>query len=110
MPISVKKNEVISWTYVTELIERMAEFFTKKYEFWISFERINSLGILIERSKNRIEKYKKSGVYKLVCKDCPKIYIGQTWKTFKKRIEEYMRCFINNNLGSAYSDIRYSDI
>jgi hypothetical protein len=37
-----------------------------------------------------------SGIYQLVCQDCPKMYIGQTRRTFKARYREYSHSFIHS--------------
>jgi hypothetical protein len=42
--------------------------------------------------------YNSSGIYQLVCQDCPKMYeyIGQTRRTFKARYREYSHSFIHS--------------
>lgn len=46
----------------------------------------------------------KLGVYKLVCKDFPKVDIGQKGKLFQKRIKEHLECCMKNIGGSALSE------
>lgn len=43
-----------------------------------------------KNNKDKIGKDKQSAVYKLVCKECPKVYIGQTGILCQKRIKEYL--------------------
>ena len=44
-----------------------------------------------------------SGVYKLVCENCDKVYIGQTGRSFYNRIKEHFRSYLNNDSLSNYS-------
>ena len=54
---------------------------------------------LIKTQTNKLE---KSGVYKLNCNDCPKTYIGQTGRCFRKRLKEHYSSYINKKLDSNY--------
>ena len=45
-----------------------------------------------------------SGPKGLTCKDCPKIYIGQTGRSFGKRIKEYYSNSVNNKNSSNYAN------
>lgn len=57
----------------------------------VSFKTTNKLGSLLkERQQTDSTVYDKSGVYKLNCSDCPKYYIGQTSRSFKKRFREHI--------------------
>lgn len=47
-PFLEKKNIYIWFTYVDGLSENIAQYFTTKYEFLVSFETINSSGNLIK--------------------------------------------------------------
>jgi hypothetical protein len=43
------------------------------------------------------DKFSLSGVYKLTCSDCKKVYIGQTVRDFLTRYNEHKRSFGNNS-------------
>jgi hypothetical protein len=47
--------------------------------------------------------YHLPGIYKLKCKDCPLIYIGQTGRTFTQRYKEHIAAIKHNKDSSAYS-------
>jgi hypothetical protein len=47
--------------------------------------------------------YNNSGIYQLKCLDCPKMYIGQTGRTFKPRYKEHLQATRNNRPDTGYS-------
>ena len=70
----------------------------------ISFRTCNTLGIHIKNNKSKTEKDNKSGVYELNCGSCNKIYIGQTGRTFKERVDEHFRSYRLKNKKSNYAN------
>lgn len=42
-----------------------------------------------------------SGIYKLQCKNCPKIYIGESGRDINTRLEEHLSSIRNNNINSS---------
>jgi hypothetical protein len=56
---------------------------------------------LLFNSKVVYSNMKKSGVYELMCDDCEMRYIGQTGRSFKTRMREHRRCFINYDNSSG---------
>ena len=59
----------------------------------IAFKTDNTIEKLLTRYRINNEtitsdKLKKSGVYQLTCKDCNKMYIGQTDSPFRIRFQE----------------------
>jgi GIY-YIG catalytic domain len=67
-----------------------------KHNFNICFKTDNNLCKFIKNNK--------SGVYKLSCGSCHKKYVGQTGRSFKKRISEHKRSFLNQKTDSTYSN------
>jgi len=39
----------------------------------------------------RLQERKKSGIYKITCKTCRKVYVGQTSRNLKSRFQEHIR-------------------
>nr|CAH7764687.1 unnamed protein product [Callosobruchus chinensis] len=73
-----------SITYIGQLTEDIS-LKLKKLDRNISFRCIDTLSNLIKNNKSKLNRNEKSGVYKLECVDCPKVYIGQSGRAFKHR-------------------------
>ncbi|MVN25614.1 hypothetical protein GO639_10705 [Staphylococcus aureus] len=54
--------------------------------------------------EDKTSKFEISGVYKLKCGTCPKVYIGQTGRTFRNRIQEHHKSYVNKKTNSTYSN------
>jgi dsDNA-specific endonuclease/ATPase MutS2 len=50
-----------------------------------------------------VNKYDKSGIYKITCQSCQKVYIGQTGRNLKTRFKEHIRSIRFNKDESAYA-------
>lgn len=101
---TVKTNTKYSLiTYIGQACNNIAQFF-KKLNINISFKTNNSTGKFIKNNKTKLDKNNKSGVYKLTCKDCPKTYIGQSGRSFSKRIKEHQASFIKRKTDSHYAN------
>ena len=70
----------------------------------VSFRTNNTISKYIKNNKSKVDKNKKSGVYKLNCGSCPKFYIGRTHRNFSVRISEHQRNFIKQNSYSTYAN------
>ena len=75
----------------------------KKENINIAFKTNNTIGKFLKNNKDKTDKTKKCGVYKLDCGSCPNSYVGQTGRTFGKRIKEHKRDFQYKKHNSAYS-------
>lgn len=53
--------------------------------------RDNKLGTLLGSTKDPVDNMSKSGIYKITCPDCNKIYIGQTRRNLETRFKEHIR-------------------
>ena len=78
--------------------------FLNKFNINVAYKTNNTLGKFIKNSKSKTDKNKKSGVYQLTCKDCPKTYVGQTGRNFQKRIHEHYQSFIKDKNDSNYAN------
>jgi hypothetical protein len=50
-----------------------------------------------------VNKYEKSGIYKITCQSCQKVYIGQTGRNLKTRFKEHIRSIRYKKDDSAYA-------
>ncbi len=66
------------------------------FNFNLAFKTINKLSKQIKNNKSKTDILQESGVYKLNCTDCNKVYIGQTGRSFETRIKEHRDDFVRN--------------
>ena len=64
----------------------------------------NNIGRFIKNNKEKTSNINKSGVYKLNCGTCTKEYIGQTGRSFKKRISGHLFAYTKQKTDSAYAN------
>lgn len=63
----------------------------RKFGFELVFtSRNNQLQTLLGSTKDPIDNLGKSGIYKITCDHCDKIYIGQTKRTLNTRFKEHI--------------------
>lgn len=93
-----------SLSYVDGISETIAKYFRNWFNYNISFKTRNNLSTFIKNNKDRTNKDNKSGVYKLTCNDCPMVYVGQTGRSFKKRIQEHQRSYRLDSTHSTYAN------
>ena len=63
----------------------------KKYGYNIGFRTDNKLEKHFKKKNNtKINSIDRTGVYKVSCNSCDKIYIGQTGRSFRKRFNDHI--------------------
>ena len=70
----------------------------------VSFRTFDTLRIHMKNNKSQTEKKNKSGVYELKCGPFDKIYIGQTGRSFKERIDEHTHSYRLKNKKSNFAN------
>jgi len=69
----------------------------------LSFYNLNKLGDIIKAHKDILPKLlNKDIVYKLCCKNCDALYVGQTSRQVKTRISEFRTHHINRNTTTQF--------
>jgi hypothetical protein len=58
---------------------------------------------LLTQKNHAPDIYSLSGVYKLTCPDCHKMYVGQTGRRFSTRHKERRTAFCNNSNTSSFA-------
>ena len=97
------KNNYKVITYLGQSSEKKGKFLNN-LDINVAYKTNNNLGKFIKNNKTKTVKNKKSGVYKLTCGDCPKIYIGQTGRNFSKRLKEHLSSFNKGKTDSSYAN------
>ena len=76
----------------------------KKYDIDVAIKRCKTMFDKIKNSNTEeIPILQKSGVYKLKCKDCSKLYIGETGRKFECRLADHKRGEGNRTSSSLYA-------
>lgn len=97
-----KRNTYRTISYMGKLSNKVMKHY-KKHNINIAFRTTNTLGKFIKNNKTKTKKEQKSGIYQLNCGTCPKIYIGQTGRSFYKRIKEHKDCYRLQTNNSHYA-------
>jgi hypothetical protein len=93
----------ITFTYTGNYIRKITKLF-KNTNIKIAFRTNNTIDkILNNNNNNKINKYDKSGIYKLTCQTCQKVYIGQTGRTLHTRYKEHIRNIRLNKDETSYA-------
>jgi hypothetical protein len=100
-----KKKKWTSFTYIGKEVMPIARILNK-YNINVSFKTSNSVGKCLKQRNMFVEsndKYDHCGVYKLKCESCPKVYIGQTGRSFNVRFKEHVSDIVHNRDKTGYS-------
>jgi hypothetical protein len=97
---SFSKEEKKRWCkllYHGVLTQSVANLFPKD-KFNIAYYNKGNLRTLLSKTKDKIDRNDKSGIYKLKCNECMAVYVGQTGRAIKVRTEEHKRHWRNGQL------------
>jgi uncharacterized pyridoxamine 5'-phosphate oxidase family protein len=96
-------NKWATFTYHSPKVRMITNLF-KQTDIKIAFKSTNTLQQLIKpKFQDTTQEHDKSGIYKMTCKTCNKVYIGQTGRNLTIRYREHIRYIINNDPQSAYA-------
>ena len=56
--------------------------------------KYHTLRTLLSAPKDSISKYEEPGVYKLICGDCGAVYIGESGRQIRMRVNEHRRAYV----------------
>jgi hypothetical protein len=82
-------------TFITNLL--------KKTDLKVASRTNNTIQRLLMPQLQPPDKYARSRVYKLICPNCNKAYVGQTGRSFTMRFKEHKYAFKTNNHTSNYA-------
>jgi hypothetical protein len=87
--------------YYGEISQKIANLFPRE-NIKIAFYNNLNLRTLLSNTKDKTESSDKCGIYKLKCKDCSAVYVGQTGRSFNIRAKEHRRCFVHGNISQSH--------
>jgi hypothetical protein len=91
----------VTFTYTGNYIRKITKLF-KNTNIKMSFRTNNTINRILGNNYE-INKYNKSGIYKLTCQTCQKVYIGQKGRNLNTRFKEHIRNICFNKDKSAYA-------
>jgi hypothetical protein len=69
----------------------------------VAFKTNNTIKHHINMKEKPTDVYNLSGVYQMLCKECPLKYVGQTGRTFRIRYNEHIREIKTNGKSSKFA-------
>lgn len=95
------KEKYFTIPYVKSISEKFS-WVTKKYNFALAFAGSRSLGRFIRAGKDRLDRLAQSDVvYRMECKDCDAVYVGQTKRQLGTRLKEHRSDIRNRPLSPS---------
>lgn len=92
-----RKKHVSSLPYIEHFSENISKVFLDT-NFHCVFSNNNKIDFLFADKKDKIEKLERiNSVYLIPCKNCPKVYIGQTKHKLRVRLAQHMSSTYKNN-------------
>jgi hypothetical protein len=96
--ITTQQRKWVTFTYHSPLVRRIINLF-KQADVKISFPATNTIQQQLKTAEHRHNE--PSGIYKLKCNTCNKVYVGQCDRAIEIRFKEHIRYIRSNNSTSA---------
>jgi hypothetical protein len=105
--VNVKKWS--SFSYIGKEVMPIARIL-RKFNINVAFKTWKSLGKWLKQKQKHVcsyvgdsGTYDACGVYKVKCRSCPCVYVGQTGRSFKIRFNEHISDVVHNRNKTGYS-------
>jgi hypothetical protein len=95
-----REQKWISFTYAGHYIRKITKLF-KDTNLRIAYRTSSTLDKILKET-HKMNPYEQSGIYRLICQSCHKVYIGQTGRTLSIRYKEHIRNIRSNKDDSAF--------
>jgi hypothetical protein len=95
----ITRNKWIAFTYFSPLVRKITNLF-KQTKLKITFRATNTIQQQLSGKQSHAD---PSGIYKLKCNTCNKVYVGQSGRAISVRFKEHIRYIRSNNSTSAYA-------
>ena len=100
---NTKQQKYITLTYHNKHTHKIASTF-HKLKYKVAYRTTNTVKKHLQPNIcSNIDKHQNSGIYKLICNDCPKFYIGQTGRNFQTRYFEHIKDIKNIHPKSSFA-------
>ena len=103
----LKFNHSLKHAKVLSLCRTLKEFRKKiartlnRFNVNAAHKPVKTVGSILKKPKDKFDQDLSTGVvYKISCKDCEKVYIGQTSRTLKSRTREHKRAVFTGDKNS----------
>jgi hypothetical protein len=97
-----QEQKWVNFTYVGKETRAITQIF-RNTNLKISYKTNNTIESLLKEKQTHFDKYSASGVYKLICPDCGRAYVGQTGRSFSVKYKEHHLSYRTNNTNSSYA-------
>jgi hypothetical protein len=101
-PNIIQKQKWATFTYIGKETRTITKL-VKNTNIIIAYKTKNTIQNHLLPKIPNIDKYNKSGIYKMKCNICQLSYIGQTGRNFKTRYKEHIRSIRTNNPNTKYA-------
>ena len=91
-----------TFTYIRKETNFIINLF-KKTNIKIAFQTNNTIQRLLMHKQQKTEIHSQSGVYKLTCPTCGKVYVRQTGRNFATRFQEHKNAFRTASQSSNFA-------
>ena len=93
--LEINEKRRVAVSYVPQITNAMKSKFNE-FDMTLVYKNENKLCNLLGSTKDKKEPLEKSGIYRIKCKDCDAVYIGQTKRSVLKRFKEHFKCIEHN--------------
>lgn len=82
----IKKKNALQKLIIFQILEAKLK---RTESLCLKVSREQNLKTMIVNSNEKIDKFKRNSVHKILCKDCNAIYIGKSDRAVEKRLKEH---------------------
>lgn len=100
IPVEASISKYMSLTYIGNISYKVSNIL--KNHFKISFKSSNSISNFFIKNKDKVDIMDQPGIYELSCKSCPAKYVGRTFRNFRTRLKEHLRCLNTATTGFSH--------
>ena len=102
--MSKKIYNYVGLPYIKNLCDEMSRIL-RKFNIGMCTFPYKTIQNILPKIKNSVDEiYKRSAIYKIFCKDCSNVYIGETVRCFNTRLSEHKRDLKPINLAKLKED------